>query len=106
MKLGTDGTGANGARSLGNRRKNLRSGFRNAVSLIGECDMTTAAKDNEQTAPESQQAELRARIKRLGEAGAAKELGISRSALLRAAGGFAVRPGTLALLREKLRAAS
>lgn len=66
----------------------------------GGINMTTAASDNEQTAPGAQQAALRSLIKRLGEAGAAREVGISRSALLRAAGGFGVRSGTLALLRE------
>jgi hypothetical protein len=34
---------------------------------------------------------------------AAAQLGISKEALARASAGFSVRPGTLALLREKIR---
>lgn len=62
--------------------------------------MATATSDNEQTAPEAHRDALRKLIRDKGEAGAAREVGISRSALLRAAGGFGVRSGTLALLRE------
>jgi len=60
-----------------------------------------AQETNEFQAPVEHRRAVRELMDEKGEAGAAKDIGISRAAMLRVVAGREVRPGTLALLRER-----
>jgi len=100
---GTDGTGANGARSLGNRPVKKTSGIAQTKKLQVESEMQNRINPNGPMKAATIAA-LRSLVEEIGDHGAAaKAVGISVSTLARALSGMPVAPSVRFMVEAKLR---